>query len=570
MKITVKSIRYKNFLSTGNDWIEIKLDENPLTLIVGVNGAGKTTMIDALTFNWFGRAFRNINKPNLVNTINGSDCVTESQFIIGSKHYKIVRGIKPNIFEIWINGKMLDQDSRVTDQQKEFERKHLKFNFKAFSQVIVLGSKTYIPFMRLVAADRRAVVEDLLDIQVYSVMANIIKKQLVDCKSDIVQTYASLELAKQKVELVKANIMHNNAKTNQKLANNLHEMEKTKEAIEELIHKIRECEAHLRSLSYVSEERNEICSKREPLLEIKSKLEHNCETISKEIKFYQTNDVCPTCNQSINEIFKTEMLDKKQSKFAEIEHGYAVLQNQIVKLTDKLRVNSDNLKRINNLSHEISGYEIQISNYNDWILRIETENMEIRNNSFDNTKNNNDLVEFEKEYHQKFEEHTKLLQFKASLELAATILKDSGIKADNIKQYVPIINNYINKYLSFMDFFVNFSLDEQFEETIYHRYRDEFSYENFSDGEKLRLDLAILFAWRSVAKIKNSIDANILIMDEILDSSLDLDGVEDFFKLIGSLSGNNIFIISHKDIVTDRFQHVIKFNKVKDFSEIES
>lgn len=574
MKIHFSKLRYRNFLSTGNNWIEIIFDQDPLTLIVGSNGAGKTTIIDALTFALFGKAFRNINKPNLVNTINGRDCIVEVEFIINQKNYKVVRGIKvggyTSVFEIWVNEKMQDQDSKAPDQQKEFERKHLKFNFKAFSQVIVLGSKTYIPFMRLSAADRRSVVEDLLDIQIYSVMMNIIKKKLVDIKSKIIESSNKLDLAKQKVDLVKSNIMHNNAKTLQKVNNNIHEIKKTNEAIEELRKKVRIDEDKISKLSYVDNERTKICNAREPLLEIKTKIENRIEILEKDIDFYKNNDICPTCTQAIDETFKLDILTNKVTKLMDTDQGYVLLQNKISDLTNRLKENGDKLKEINKLRNDLSGYNSQIENYINWIERIQQENDQIQNNTFDNTKNQNDLKVFENDLVAKEEDHNKLLHQRIDLDLASTILKDSGIKSDNIKQYVPVINNYINKYLSFMDFFVNFTLNESFEETIYHRFRDEFSYENFSDGEKLRLDLAILFAWRSVAKVKNSIDSNLLILDEILDSSLDMDGVEDFFKLISSLTGNNLFIISHRDAVVDRFNKVIKFTKIKDFSEMEN
>lgn len=569
MKIEFTKLRFKNLLAVGNHWIEIELNQNPLTLIVGVNGSGKTTIIDALTFALFGRAFRNINKPDLVNKINGKDCLVEVEFFINNKSYKIVRGIKPNIFEIWLNGKMIDQDSRIKDYQKELERAHLKFNFKAFSQVIVLGSKTYIPFMRLVAADRRAVVEDILDIQIYSSMLEIIKKNLVDCKEELTNCYNHLQLAKQRMELIEKNIQDNNAKTQEKVIKNEDEIEKTLQVIRQLNLKIVQEEELVLNLSSLEESKGIITKKLTEYNHVLSKLHHDTKSIEKDISFYQNNDNCPSCNQSINEVFKTDIITKKTSKLKTLNQGLTTLGEEISKTSFKDKTVNQKLKEIHDAQRNINGYKVQILNYENWIDRIEEENRAIENNSFDNAENIRLCDAAKLEYQVKTEEHSGLVKKRSELELAVTILKDSGIKADNIRQYIPVINNYINKYLSFMDFSINFSLDESFQELIHYRYRDVFSYENLSDGERLRLDLAILFAWRSVAKTKNSIDSNLLIMDEILDSSLDVDGVEDFFKLIKSLTGNNIFIISHKDIVVDRFQNVLHFKKTKDFSEVE-
>lgn len=568
MKIEFTKLRFKNLLAVGNHWIEIELNQEPMTLIIGLNGSGKTTIIDALTFGLFGRAFRNINKPDLVNKINGKDCVVEVEFTINQKSYKIIRGIKPNIFEIWLNGKIIDQDSRIKDYQKELERSHLKFNFKAFSQVIVLGSKTYIPFMRLVAADRRAVVEDILDIQIYSSMLEIIKQDLVECKVNITNFYNEVQLAKQKMELLESNIQENNSKTKEKLTKNLEEIAKVQLVIDQYLMKIDQEEQLIINVSKVQDSKTHIHKTKMEYINVAAKLEHDIKSTKKDIEFYTNNDNCPSCNQSIDTLFKSDTIEKRSYKLFTLETGIAKLSSEIDKINNKAKSIDTKLREIYTAQNSINEYKIQISHYNDWIRRIQKENKDIENNSFDNSKNIELCDQAKSEHEMMTNAYNALLKSKGELELAVTILKDSGIKADNIRQYIPVINNYINKYLSFMDFSINFSLDESFQEIINYRYRDVFSYENLSDGERLRLDLAILFAWRAVAKIKNSIDSNLLIMDEILDSSLDIDGVEDFFKLIKSLTGNNIFIISHKDIVVDRFQNVLHFKKSKDFSEV--
>lgn len=571
MKIIFTTLKFKNFLSTGNDFTEIQLDKNNCTVIVGMNGAGKTTIIDALTFALFGTAFRNINKPKLVNTINKENCVVELSFKIGRKSYLIRRGIKPNLFEIYCKGKLINQDAGIKDYQTYLEKNILQFNFKSFSQVIVLGSKTYVPFMRLPAADRRSVVENILDIQIFSLMMKNIKTKIDENEKDLAKNLKELELSKERVRLQKKLLNELEAKNQEKIDSNLENIKDSEKQIKDYQDEIKIYQNHLDKI-ITEDTTDSINCKISETIGLISKITQNNTNAKKSILFFEHNETCPTCDQEIKEDFRENQIKTKQEKTLTYDHALNDLNSKLEKLKLKLKEINKEKEEQKSILYSIKNLEDSIKTHSSWIKKLTNENFDIKNNPNDIGKNTEILVSYEKQLCVNNKTNNDLKEKEKYLENCVQLLKDGGIKSSIIKKYIPKINNSINKYLSFMDFFVNFNLNEQFEETIYSRFRDEFSYENFSDGEKLRLDLAILFAWRSISKLKNSIDTNLLIMDEILDSSLDSNGIDDFFKLIDSLQSNdtNMFIISHKtDIMTDKFSNVLKFVKRNNFSELE-
>lgn len=570
MYILFQEVRYKNFLATGNDWTTIKLDEHPLSLVYGLNGAGKTTFIDAITFALFGRAFRNINKPLLVNTINDADCVVEVTFKIGTRKYKVVRGIKPAIFEIWCDGVLRSQNAGAFDYQNHLEKEVLKFNFKSFKQIVVLGSKSFVPFMQLVAADRRAVIEDILYIQVFSSMAKTTKKKLDTVNEQFKEIQRDINVVNEKIELQKQNIDENTKRNQTKIDENLQEIENHLETVkkyQECIEKVQKQIDEIQ-INYTTETLAQLKVDQKKYLVVETKIVQNIERICKELNFFSGNDICPTCKQDIETSFKESTIKKHECKKNEMEQGFTDLSVRIANIAEQIAAFESMLKQISTYRNDISNKQTKISQILVWVKRFEEDNQKIQGLVFNEANSNAMLRTLEDQLVVLEEQKTEIYTRKRYLEVAANMLKDSGIKTEIIKQYLPIINGFINSYLSFMEFHVNFTLNEEFEESIMARHRDEFSYESFSDGEKLRIDLALLFAWRSVAKIKNSIDTNLLIMDEILDASYDISGIDDFFKLIRSMKDINIFIISPKgELILDKFEHIIKFEKKNSFSE---
>lgn len=570
MYIQFDKVRYKNFLANGNDWTEISLNERSLTLVYGLNGAGKTTFIDAITFGLYGRAFRNINKPLLVNTINDADCIVEIFFRIGNKSYKVVRGIKPAIFEIWCDGVLRNQNSGVIDYQNHLEKEVLRFNFKTFKQIVVLGSKSFVPFMQLVAAERRMVIEDILYIQIYSSMARTTKLKIGVVEKEYDDIQRNIDIVKEKIALQNRNINDNAKRNRSKIDENVLEIEKYRETVANYKQCLLKSETDLDTFQQQAntEVLNHLQKERSSFTVLHTKIEQNIERIGKELDFYDNNDVCPTCKQTIEHSFKTDTMHKHECKVTEMGMGRDQLGTKLSEIEDKISKIETVLKQISQLKSEMSNKQTKIAQIQTWVKRLEEENEKIQNQVFDEGNCNELLKTFEEEMVTLEEQRWIVYEKKRYFEVAANMLKDSGIKTEIIKQYLPIINGYINSYLSFMEFHVNFSLDEEFEESIMSRHRDAFSYESFSDGEKLRIDLALLFAWRSVAKKKNSIDTNLLIMDEILDASYDISGIDDFFKLIRSMVDINIFIISPKgELILDKFSHIIKFEKKNSFSE---
>lgn len=565
--ISFSKVRYKNFLSTGNYFTEISLNTNPTTLIIGENGAGKSTFLDAITFGLFGKPFRNINKPQLVNSINDKDCVVEVEFSIASKQYKIVRGIKPNQFEIYCDGVLLNQDAKAKDYQDQLEKLILKMNYKSFTQIVILGSTNFTPFMQLSAADRRSVIEDLLDIQIFSAMNVVVKNKLNSYKSEATQLKIQIDATKGKIELHKKHLEELKRNTKDIVDAKKQEVTENNTALETLATESTAKDSQIDALLLQVSDEDVSNKKFTKLNQLEAKIEGNIQKLEKDIEFYSVNSTCPTCDQAINN--KEEKVHSCNSKITELGDGLkklkdesdAVLQriNTIKSTQKELKTLEQDLVRINTSSKQIRNYvkklEVEID---------EIENRPAMSNEF--KAQSKTLLNELQTYNDNRKTASESI---TNYDIISQLLKDGGIKSKIIKQYIPVINKLVNKYLASMDFFVNFNLDEEFKESIKSRHRDDFSYENFSEGEKKRIDLALLFTWRAVAKMKNSANTNLLIFDEVFDGSLDTNGTEEFLKLINMFSDANIFVISHKgDVLADKFKHTIKFGKVKNFSQM--
>lgn len=566
--IVFKKIRWKNFLSTGNIFTEIELNKSATTLIVGENGAGKSTLLDALSFALFNKPFRKINKPLLLNSITKKDLVVEIEFSIGSNNYKIVRGIKPNIFEVYQNGSLLNQSADSKDYQDILEKQILKINFKSFCQVVVLGSASFVPFMSLPAGQRREIIEDLLDLQIFTSMNAILKQKIVTNAEDLIKQEANKTIIEEKMKLVKKHLIEiqNN---NEKIISEKNERkEQTNIQINELDDEYWKLENKRKDLEEKMVDEKELASSMKKLTALKHKFEAHLSSQKEQIKFFTDHDNCPTCKQEIDETFKCDMVQSNQERVKELEDNLEVVAKNYVETNDKINEMMNIQTEINNTKMDIHKISTKISSLIEYRTQLENEINTIQKNvREDNSDQLNKLVDELKEAEDVL---CELHDLKQTYQAVSVLLKDGGIKAKIIKQYIPIINKLINKYLSSMDFFVQFELNEEFNETIKSRFRDEFSYASFSEGEKMRINLAILFTWRAVAKLRNSISTNILIMDEVMDSSLDSNGTEEFMKVLTQLAiDTNTFIISHKtDQFYDKFTSVIKFEKHKNFSKV--
>jgi DNA repair exonuclease SbcCD ATPase subunit len=566
--ILFKRLRWKNLLSTGNHFTEILLNGNPNTLIVGANGSGKSTMLDALCFGLFGKPFRGVNKPNLLNSINGRDCVVEIEFSIGNKEYKIVRGIKPNVFEIYQDAVLLNQDAAVRDYQDYLEKFILKLNYKSFTQIVILGSASFTPFMQLSAADRRAIIEDLLDIQIFSTMNSLVKERLSNNKDLTVAKKSEISLLEQKYELKK----EYQDKLNEDIEAKVKEYEKEillhRETIRTLCGEIDDLEQSKKTLAEICAKIPENEKKIAAFTKVESQIESKISKVGNDRSFYEHNADCPTCRQAITLEFKEGQLTELATKEQELRSGLTELQTKITEQENVIAELREKDKELSNVRVQIATTNTSVKGLNDTIKRLEKQIKELRTPKENNT-DTNELETIQTQIKEAQEELKQLMIDKTYLDVASTLLKDTGIKTNIIKQYLPVINKLVNKYLTSMDFFVNFNLDESFKETIKSRHRDDFSYHNFSEGEKQRIDMALMLTWRAVAKLKNSTNTNLLILDEVFDSSLDTSGTEDLMKILHTLDGVNLFVISHKgDILQDKFMNTIRFEKVKNFSRI--
>ena len=566
--ITFKSVRYKNFLSTGNVFTEIPLNKNQTTLIIGENGAGKSTFLDAITFSLFGKPFRNINKPQLINSINEKECVVEVEFSIGTKNYKIVRGIKPNLFEIYCDGVLLNQDAKAKDYQDQLEKLILKMNYKSFTQIVILGSTNFTPFMQLSAGDRRAVIEDLLDIQIFSAMNVVVKNKLHTLKDESAQLKIQIDATKGKIELHKKHLEELKRNTKELVNSKKQELADNTATLSEYVVESATIDGKIDNLlnQITDEEAN--TKKFNKLNQLEAKIEANISKIEKDIEFYSQNSTCPTCDQTINN--KEEKVHTCTSKINELTVGLDKLKEESNAVLQRINTIKTTQKELKTLEQDLVRVNTSIKQVRNYIKKLETEIEDIENKpamSDEFKAQSKTLLNELQDYNEKRKTTAELT---TNYDIIAQLLKDGGIKSKIIKQYIPVINKLVNKYLASMDFFVNFNIDEEFKESIKSRHRDDFSYENFSEGEKKRIDLALLFTWRAVAKLKNSANTNLLIFDEVFDGSLDTNGTEEFLKLINMFVDNtNIFVISHKgDVLADKFKHTIKFAKVKNFSQM--
>ena len=568
--IIFQTIRWKNLLSTGNTFTEIKLNKSTNTLIIGNNGAGKSTILDALCFGLFGKPFRKINKPNLVNSINNSDTVVEVEFTIGKKQYKIVRGIKPNLFEIYCNSILVNQDARAKDYQDFLEKSILKFNFKSFTQIVILGSAAFVPFMQLSPADRRTIIEELLDIQIFTSMNGLIKERMATIKESTTKTKYALELVSEKILLQEHNIEEHKKNNDEEIAKKKQEIADNELINSKLTKNILLINKHIEKLSTKITDKLDVEKRYKKFVQVEAKMSSTYLKVEKDIQFYEHNDDCPTCKQVITTEWKSSQVEEKQNKKTEIEGALETIIDEMSKLTTRTNEIIAINKHITEHNNEVVKHNSTITAVNNYIVKLNREIKELGERKDNLTDVNAKLKELRLELANLEKEQEDLSVDKHYHEYAASLLKDNGIKTKIIKQYLPIINKFVNKYLKAMDFFVNFNLNENFEETIKSRHRDEFSYSNFSEGEKMRIDLALLFTWRQIAKLKNSTNTNLLILDEVFDSSLDTVGTDEFLKLIHEMGQDtNIFVISHKgDQLFDKFRSIVKFEKKNNFSQV--
>ena len=567
--ITFRYVRWKNLLSTGNYFTEVKLDNNTNTLVVGENGSGKSTMLDALCFGLFGKAFRNVNKPNLLNSINSKDCIVEVEFNTNNKSYKIVRGIKPNKFEIYCDGELLNQDAAARDYQEYLEKFILKLNYKSFTQIVILGSASFVPFMQLSSSDRRAIIEDLLDIQIFSTMNGLLKDRLTNNKDVMFQSKSEIELTQQRYDLQDKHIKGLKQNNEDKVNEYDGEIQSNKITIQTLHGEIANLSSQVETHQNLVAEKTLVENKVKQLTKIESQIESNISKFRKDISFFEHNDDCPTCRQAIASEFKETELQSLQTKATECEHGLTQLEVKLLEEQTKLNEITEIQRRIQTLQIEIATKNTSITETNKYITKLEKLIEELKTNKASTEKEEEELKSLNDTLTGLKSNLRHLIDEKSYYEVASGLLKDTGIKTKIIKQYLPIINKLVNKYLASFDFFVNFNLDESFKETIKSRHRDDFTYASFSEGEKQKIDLALLFSWRAVAKLKNSANTNLLILDEVFDSSLDTNGTEYLMNILHMLEGTNVFVISHKgDILQDKFRSVIRFEKIKNFSRI--
>ena len=568
--INFRVVRYKNFLSTGQQFIEIPLDKSNTTLVVGENGAGKSTMLDALCFGLFQRPFRNIKKDQLINSLNEKECIVEVEFTVGQKEYKIVRGIKPNTFEIWCDGDMLNQDAAQRDYQKHLEQQILKLNFRSFTQVVILGNASFVPFMQLRARHRRQVVEEILDIEIFSKM-NLMFREKAKAQDEIIkQDDFEYSILDTKIEDKKSYIDDISNRSNDLADSKKADLNKAITDISNYEEDVKKVRIDIAELQKEILDETKVNAKHKQLHNLEAKLENTCSKHKTDLSFFQSHNDCPTCQQAIDEAFKSTMISKKAEKIQEVESALGQIEKEIKTNEMKLDTINKTMVTIREKELLINRYETSIEEIKKQTTRLAQEIAELTDEKVSTAEQTGELNQLQEQLIETDIKKKKDKEHKVYIDTARALMQDTGIKTKIIKQNLPIMNQYINKYLADMDFFVNFTLDEEFNETIRSRYRDEFNYHSFSEGEKLRIDLSILFTWREIAKLKNSTNTNLLILDEIFDSSLDTSGTDEFMRILHTTMGNeNVFVISHKgDTLIDKFPRVLKFEKHKNFTRM--
>ena len=561
--IRLKTVRFKNFLASGNRFIEVKLDKEPMMLIVGKNGAGKSTLIDAITFSLFGKPFKKVNKGQLMNTVNEKELMTEIEFSVGKSEWKIRRGIKPAVFEIYHNGKVKNQDAKSTDYQKYLEEKVLKLNFKSFTQIVVLGSASFVPFMQLTANDRRIIIEDILDIGIFSIMKNLVKDRTNTLKEELSDLEFKIKLLQEKIILEEKYIKDLKHNSEKKRKSDLEKIKETEKLIIKLNDEIEDHKDMVLSLINSIIDKSSMLKKNKELDSYKLQINKNLKKLNKENTFFEDNENCPTCEQDIDEKFKNNKLKQILKDIDEMNNGLDKLNDEVEKVDERISeimVCNETIQKEENI---ISLKNSDIQAHNSFITKLNEELQEDVDSKVISKK-----TLFESELQEYKNERLQYVEQRRYYNILDTILNDKGIKTRVIRKYLPVINNHVNKYLKDMDFFVNFQLDENFNETIKSRNRDDFSYYSFSEGEKKRIDISLLLTWRDIAAMRNSVNVNLLILDEIFDASLDQSGMDDLMKLFNFLKNTNLFVISHKlDILDDKFPTKIIVEKINNFSQ---
>ena len=567
--ILFETIRWKNFLSTGNHFTEVNFTKTENTLIIGNNGAGKSTILDALTFVFFGKSFRNINKPQLTNSINEKDCLVEIEFKISSSEFKIRRGIKPSIFEIYKNGELFNQDASSSEQQKWFEQSVLKMNFKSFTQIVILGSSNFVPFMQLSATNRREVIEDLLDIKIFSSMTNIVKEKIRSIRDDVRTLTLKKESLQDKVRMQNDFIQEIESRSKEDITTKKGSITTLMEEVSEYMDQNSKTQVNIESRTKEQEKVIGAADKLSKLNTLKGQITQKVTTITEEHKFFTENTVCPTCHQDIEEEFRVNRISDVQNRAKELKDGYVKLEETIKFEKERERQFNILSKEITKLTHGISQNNTRIASHQRRIQDLESEIQRITDQLQNSSTEYEKLTKFQEDLENSDTNLSEKKETIAYYDFTQSLLKDSGVKSKIIQKYLPLINKQVNRYLQMMDFYINFTLDEEFNESIQSPIHENFSYTSFSEGERQRIDLALLFTWREVAKFKNSTNTNLLIMDEIFDSSLDGFGVEEFLKIVKYvIEDSNTFIISHKTDLHDKFDNVVKFEKFKGFSRI--
>ena len=570
--IKFKKLRWKNFLSTGNVFTEIQLDRTPTTIITGDNGAGKSTILDALCYVLFNRPFRNINKPQLMNTINGKDCLVEIEFSIGNVEFLVRRGLKPNVFDIIKNGKLIDQPGNARDYQSILEETILKLTYKSFTQIVVLGNASFTPFMQLSAKDRRDVIEDLLDIQIFSSMNMLLKDRTAKNKQETTEVDYNIDLDNEKI-IVNQDYIN---RVRQDLQKQIADIDEDITALTELYNttsaQSKSVEQHIEKIRDAISNSESVFARKERIEGIVQSISTKAKKLRKKKEFFEVNDHCPTCDQNIGDDIKTAKVDEASSQIQTIDNAMIEVQKKYDKLMEEVaRIEGGTLK-IKKKSEEYQKLVITANGYLDQVTKLKEKKAKMAGEEVVDETVEQTLKQLKSAIKSNKNRKEKLIKEKEVLSIASTLLKDGGIKSKIIRQYVPIMNKLVNKYLAALDFFVNFELDEEFNEILKSRHRDEFTYSSFSEGEKMRIDLALLFTWRAIAKLKNSTNTNLLILDEVFDASLDASGCDEFLKLLQEVGSDaNVFVISHKgDILIDKFRSQIRFEKIKNFSRIAS